>query len=436
MSKVRQYHDKVKTILPGGVFYNFNMPWEEIPLHFSDSRGSRVFDMDGKEYLDLYARFGATILGHNNQEYFEALQSANRVLCVSHTDFDYDALELINRFVPGAEMVRFGLSGTEIVQLALRIARAYTGKNKFVRFDNHYHGGADNIMGGQSNYPKDFGIKEPRGDMRGTAGRAQGILQEQSYILPWNDLSALDELLVQDQDIACVITEPVCANGGSILPQDGFLQGLRNLCDKHGVVLIFDEMITGFRMGLGGAQAHYGVTPDLTTLGKALSGGGLPVSAVAGKAHIMQLLADKTVAFPGTYNGYPLGTAAVKATIDILSRDNGAAYDSMFHHTNQLHELLQDAANQAEIELVIQGPPGLASFHCSPKELTTPSAYTYDIMMNDIVVNATLQKHGILISTVSRIYPNISLNQSDVAFFRDRIYPAMEEAKMILTEIA
>ena len=147
----QRYHERVKKILPGGVHYNFNLPWEETPLHFVDSKQSRLFDMDGNEYLDLYARFGAMILGHGHQEYIGALESAmQRVLCVSHCDFDADALELMNAHIPSAEMVRFGLSGTEILQTALRLARAYTKRNRFLRFENHYHGNADNIMGGRA----------------------------------------------------------------------------------------------------------------------------------------------------------------------------------------------------------------------------------------------------------------------------------------------
>ena len=132
-SKMQEYHEKVKQFLPGGVHYNFNLPWEESPLHFVKTENSRVFDMDGNEYLDLYARFGAMILGHANKDYQDALKEAiDRVLCVSHCDFDYEVLELIHRLVPSAEMIRFGLAGTEIVQNALRVARAYTGKNRFV----------------------------------------------------------------------------------------------------------------------------------------------------------------------------------------------------------------------------------------------------------------------------------------------------------------
>ena len=182
-------------------------------------------------------------------------------------------------------------------------------------------------MGGKSKdkahpVPKDY-----IGDTKGTAGRATGILQEQSFLIEWNDETALENLLVNHGDeIAAVIMEPVCVNGGSIMPKNGYLHKARELCNQYGIVLIFDEIITGFRMGLGGAQAKFGVIPDLTTLGKAMGGGGVPVAAIAGKKEFMQLLTNKTVIHAGTFNGYPLGTAAILSTIKILERDNGSVY--------------------------------------------------------------------------------------------------------------
>ncbi|UOK62276.1 aminotransferase class III-fold pyridoxal phosphate-dependent enzyme [Paenibacillus sp. OVF10] len=295
ITEMMQYNQRVKQWLPGGVHYNFHLPWEETPLHFKHASRSRVTDMNGNEYLDLYARFGALIVGHGNEEYNECLKDTiDRVLSVSHCDLDAEALELIHQYVPSAEMIRFGLSGTEIVQNALRLARAWTGKNRFVRFEGHYHGNADNIMGGKTArtgmpVPSDY-----PGDMKGTKGRARDAMESQSYLLPWNDAARLEELFRQHgDDIAAVIMEPVCVNGGGVMPAPGYLQKVRQLCDQYQVVLIFDEIITGFRMGLGGAQQLFGVTPDLTTLGKAIAGGGVPVSALVGRADIMKLLVDK-----------------------------------------------------------------------------------------------------------------------------------------------
>lgn len=437
MLTMNRYHEKVKELLPGGVHHNFNLPWEEIPIHYSKTKESRVWDMDGNEYLDLYARFGATILGHNNNEYKDALKDIiDRVLSVSHCDMDLEVLQSINKFVPSAEMIRFGLSGTEIVQNAIRVARAYTGKNKFVRFNNHYHGNADNIMGGRSTDYSNPIPKHYTGDIKGTEGRAKNILQDQSYMIEWNDAQLLEDLLTKHgDDIAAVIMEPVCVNGGSIMPVEGYLERVRELCDEYNVVLIFDEIITGFRMGIGGAQAQFGVTPDLTTLAKAMGGGGVPVSALVGKKEIMQLLTEKRVIHAGTFNGYPLGTAAVKTTLDILSRDNGKVYKNMCKNIERIHRILIDTAKEVNFPLIVQGPPACAAYHCCEKELLFPSEFTEEIQIKDIILNAALQRNGILISSVSRIYPNISLSSDDVSWFERKAEKAIREAKELIDEI-
>ncbi len=432
----QRYHDRVKKLLPGGVHYNFNMPWEEVPIHFVDGRGSRLTDIDGNSYLDLYARFGAMILGHAHEEYLDALAGATRVLCVSHCDFDADALELMHHHIPSAEMIRFGLSGTEILQMALRLARAHTGRNRFLRFVNHYHGNADNVMGGRvldeaNPVPVDF-----RGDYKGTAGRADGVMAEQSYMLPWNDSQRVVQFFAEHGDeLACVITEPVCVNGGSIEPALGFLELLRGLCTEYGVLLIFDEMITGVRMGLGGAQATYGVTPDLTTLGKAISGGGVPVSALVGKREVMSLLESKKVVHAGTYNGYPLGSAAVKATFEILARDGQSLLAEMHRRAEQLQSILLGEARAVGLPIIVQGPPGVSSFHCTETPLEHPGAYDFELMSKDIIVAAAMQKHGVLVSSISRMYPNAQLSDDDLEFFQGRARGALAEAQKTIEEI-
>ncbi len=437
MQSMKDYHERVKKLLPGGVHYNFNLPWEESPVHYVKTKDSRVFDMDGKEYLDLYARFGAMILGHGNKEYNDALKEVmDRVFSVSHCDLDAQALEAIHRYVPSAELIRFGLSGTEIVQNAIRVARAYTGKNRFVRFNNHYHGNADNIMGGKSKDKNNPVPSDYVGDTKGTEGRAFNILEDQSYLIEWNDEETLEELFKNhSNEIAAVIMEPVCVNGGSIMPKPGYLQKVRDLCTQHGVVLIFDEIITGFRMGLGGAQTEFGVIPDLTTMAKAVAGGGVPVAVLAGKKEIMELLTEKRVIHAGTFNGYPLGTAAVKATIDILSRNNGEVYESMKNTTGKIHEAMRKMAKEEKFPLVVQGPLLCGAYHCCEKELLTPAEYSEEIQIKDVILNAALQRNGILVSSISRLYPNISLNDSDVDWFSEHAGAAIREAKTLIEDL-
>ena len=254
--------------------------------------------------------------------------------------------------------------------------------------------------------------------------------------MPWNNIDILEELFIQKGDtIAALITEPICVNAGSIMPAPGYLQKVRELCDKYHVVLIFDEVITGFRVGLGGAQTLFGVTPDLTILGKAIAGGGVPVAALAGKKEIMQLLVDKKVIHAGTFNGYPLGAAAVKATLDILSRNQGEALVHMNEKMSVIHKLLKDRADYFELPLVIQGPPGCASYHCTLETLLEPSSYTPELMLLDIVLNTNLAKAGILVSTFSRLYPNIMLSHADIEWFENHIDKALLATKDVYEEL-
>ncbi|WP_010533487.1 aspartate aminotransferase family protein [Brachybacterium squillarum] len=433
----RAYHERLKQVLAGGVHYNFNMPWEEIPLHVASARGSRMIDLDGREYLDLYARFGANILGHRHPAYLAALHAAlEDVPGVSHGTEDLAPALALQRHLPSAELVRFGLSGSEIVQMALRLARAHTGRDDFLRFVNHYHGNADPLLGGRVEDTRHPVPVEYRGDYRGTRGRAPGSFKN-SWMIPWNDLEELETFFVRHgESLAAVLTEPVCVNGGSIEPVPGFLERLRELCTEHGVVLIFDEMITGLRMGLGGGQAHYGVTPDLTTLGKAIAGGALPVSALVGRAEIMAHLESKKVIHAGTFNGYPLGGAAVAETVGILEREEGAALTTMLCQGDEIGRVLTECAAEAGLPFIVQGPPGCASFHIRSAPLTDPRQYDFALMGKDIVAATALQRHGVLISSITRLYPNVQWGEEDSALLAERARPALVEARELIDQFS
>lgn len=437
LEKSTAYFNNLKNFLPGGVHYNFRLPWEERPIPLKSGKGTRVYDLDGNVYVDFYAKFGAMILGHNHPGYNEALrESIERILAVNHCDIDEEVCELIVRHIPCADKVRFGLSGTEIVLNALRLARAYTGKNRFIRFTGHYNGNADNLLGGRmksAEYPVPVDYK---GDFRGTAGRAASIMEDQSFLIPWNDINFLTEVVDSyHDDIAAVLMEPVCINGGGIMPKPGYLEQVRELCDRYNIVLIFDEIITGFRMGLSGAQGYFNVTPDLSTFGKAIAGGGVPVSVLAGKKEIMALLEEKKVIHAGTFNGYPLGLVAVKTTIEILGENNGENYRNMEEYTKQIHAILLEEAHKVGIPMVIQGPANCASYHCTDRELTSSSDWNSNIMFKDAVINSALARVGILVSTVSRLYSNISVNGDDVEFFKERVPAGLMAAKKIFDEV-
>jgi glutamate-1-semialdehyde aminotransferase len=433
-SKSNENAMQVKKHLPGGVHYNFYDPQAKLEkcIAFEKGRGARVWDLDGNEYLDLFCKFGALIVGHHNPRYNEALMDCiNKVLAVDQCHLEREVCEMLARHIPCAEMVRFGLSGTESIQNAVRLARAYTGKEKFVRFIGHYHGNADNIMGGEVKDPR-YPSPAPAG-RRGfdTEGRDPEILQRQSFLIPWNDSRVLEELLSNySREIAAVIMEPIAINGGGVLPKPGYLEAVRELCSRYQVVLIFDEVITGFRVGMSGAQGLFGVTPDLAVFGKAMAGGAMPVSAIVGKKEIMDLYAQQRVVHLGTFNGYPLGLAAVRATLQLLSEDQGC-YDRMGSLNLEIAKSFVRAAKEAGIPLVVQGAPNALVFHVREKPVENMVNDQADAQ-SDGLVTLLAREHGILFSYVSRIYPNLLLTEEDVAFFRERIGEVLFAAKKVL----
>ncbi len=391
-----------------------------------------MWDLDGNEHLDLFCKFGALIVGHGNEEYnAKLMQYMNKVLSVDQCDLEELVCERIIHHVPSAEMVRFGLSGTESVQNALRLARAYSCKPKFVRFQGHYHGNADNIMGGRPESAEHPVPVEYEGDFLGTDGRAPNILQDQSFLLPWNDSIALEKLLQERGDeIGAVIMEPICINGGGILPQPGYLEKVRELCTCHHVTLIFDEVITGFRVALGGAQSLVGVTPDITVFAKAMAGGSLPMSAIVGKKEIMQLYVAQKVIHAGTFNGYPLGLAAVLATIELLENDP-SCYERMENLLIQIGQALLEAAKSVGMPMVVQGVPGVLLFHSQAEVINYARDYEEITRIRDILTTRVCKDYGIQFSPISRFYSNLLMDESDVIFFRERIGEALAEVHRI-----
>ncbi|WP_084327462.1 aspartate aminotransferase family protein [Salinarimonas rosea] len=428
LQQSKSYNDRLKKVVPGGVHYSFRIPWESKQIHFARARGARAWDLDGNEYLDLFGKFGANILGHGHPGYVAALTDAlGAVTATTLGSSEAQAAERICALVPCAEMVRFGLSGTDAVENAIRLARAHTGKQRFVRFARHYHGNADNLLGGGVGEPSFPVPIETAGDLYDTEGKARDIAQQQSFLMPWNDLPALDAVIrAHGHEIAALIMEPFCVNGGGTTPVPGYLEGARRLCDAHGIVLVFDEVITGFRTSLAGAQGVLRVTPDLCTLGKALGGGALPVSAVAGQREIMRLYADRRVVHGGTFNGYPLGMAAVLATLEILSAEAGAPLERMHRTMRVLERRFLAAAERHGLDFRTSDIDGLTIVH--PRIADDGGDDPGARRRADLVTKLTgeaLAENGILVSNMNRMYGSIALEDRDVAFFEERVDAAL-----------
>ncbi|HWL45324.1 MAG TPA: glutamate-1-semialdehyde 2,1-aminomutase [Ilumatobacter sp.] len=322
--------ERSAAVIPGGVNSSiraFKSVGGE-PYVVARAEGAFVYDVEGREYVDLVQSYGAVILGHAHPAITAALQAAapDGTSYGAPTPREMKLAEAISARVPSCEQVRFMNSGTEATSTAVRLARGYTGRDRVVIFHGNFHGATDALLAAGGSGVATLGLP-------GTAGVPAGAVAE-TLVVPYNVVPTLDDT------VACVIVEPVAANMGVIPPAPGFLEGLRAECDRVGAVLVFDEVITGFRLGLAGAQGRYGVTPDLTTFGKVI-GGGLPIGAVGGRRELMETLTPLgTVFHAGTLAGNPLATAAGLAALDNL---DGDTYAFLEQQAARLAEVLGNA---------------------------------------------------------------------------------------------
>lgn len=346
MSESEKLFERARTIIPGGV----NSPvraFEPYPFFTKSANGSRLTDVDGRAYIDYCLGYGPLILGHANLEVIEAvrMQLAKGTLYGTPSKQEVELAELICECVPSVEMVRLVTTGAEATMSAIRVARGFTGKKKIVKFEGCYHGAHDCVLVKAGSGATTFGMPDSLGIPEETA--------RNTVVVPYNDVGKFEEVVRKEKEnLAAVIVEPVIGNIGVVLPKEGFLETLRELTTKYGVVLIFDEVITGFRLGLGGAQEYYGVTPDLTTLGKVL-GGGFPMAAYAGKEEIMRLIAPSGKVYQaGTYSGNPVSVAAGLATLRILHSTKGF-YSDLEKQCKELVKSVERVAEELGVKMQV-----------------------------------------------------------------------------------
>ena len=327
------------------------------PVFLERGAGSRVWDADGNEYVDFMMSFGALIHGHAHPKLVEKVSqaAAEGAHFAAATSAEVEAAERFCRMVPSAEAVRFTNSGSEATMLALRLARAHTGRHKFLKFEGHYHGWYDPYLLNAHSHPvEQLGPRENPARIPDSQGIPPATFDD-VVLAPWNDVAALERILRNhSNELAAVITEPVMANMGCILPRDGFLQRLRELTRDYGVLLILDEVVTGFRYAPGGCQEYYGIQPDISTFGKAL-GAGFPVGAVAGPRSILERMrwGDDMVLHYGTFNGHRLTMKVVTANLDLLSVDG--AY-RMLHATGDAAIIgLRQVFRRRNVKAIVQG---------------------------------------------------------------------------------
>lgn len=356
--KSRELYARACRTTPGGIQSNVRKNWKPTPMFYDHGEGSHVWDVDGNEFIDYVLARGPLLLGHSPAAVIEAsIRQIRRGLGYAGQHLlEIEAAEKLCELVPCAEMVRFSNSGGEAVHGAIRLARGVTGRTKIVRFEGHYHGWYDSQFWSSAPSLEAAGPREAPNAVPSTKGQPLNDA-ENLVVRPWNDLALVEDAFTRHPgEIAAVVTEPIMCNAGGIMPRPGFLEGLRSLCTKHGALLIFDEVITGFRVSVGGAQQLFGVTPDLATFAKGMAGG-FPVSAIAGKRDYMQAFGDLSITHAGTYNGGPPCMAATKAALGMLSADGGALLEHAHAMGRRLMDGVQAAARKIGKDVHIRGVP-------------------------------------------------------------------------------
>ncbi len=357
MTRSEELFQRAVKRIPGGV----NSPVrafgsvDEAPRFIQGAVGSKIFDVDGNAYTDYIGSWGPMILGHNDERIKEAVirASENGLSFGCATEREVEMAEFICQRIPHVEMIRMVNSGTEAVMSAIRTARGYTGKNKIIKFAGCYHGHTDAMLVSAGSGVMTSGVPD-------SAGVPKGCTQD-TMIAVYNDLDSVEKLMAESQDqVAAVIVEPVAANMGVVPPEDGFLQGLRDLCDKHKALLIFDEVITGFRLRFGGAAEYFGVTPDMVTYGKII-GAGMPVGAYGGRKEIMEMVAPSGPVYQaGTLSGNPIAMAAGLAQLKILWEDQDI-YKRLFQKGEILFEGIRKIFVEKEIGYQVNAVASLGS---------------------------------------------------------------------------
>lgn len=325
------------------------------PVFFREGRGAWLTDAEGKQYVDYIGSWGPMIAGHAHPDVVAAVQqaAAHGLGFGAPTTIETDMADLLCDLVPSMDMVRMVSSGTEATMSAIRVARGYTGRNKIIKFEGCYHGHGDSLLVKAGSGALTLGIPSSAG--------VPASIAEHTLTVRFNDLQSVRDCFAEvGDDVAGVIVEPVAGNMNCIPPAEGFLEGLREICDQYGAVLIFDEVMTGFRVSAGGAQQHYGVTPDLTTLGKVV-GGGLPVGAFGGKREVMSVISPLGPVYQaGTLSGNPVAMAAGITTLKLTQADG--FHDQLTHTSRRLTEGFQAAADKHGVPMTTNYVGGMFGF--------------------------------------------------------------------------
>ncbi|MDQ6857775.1 MAG: aspartate aminotransferase family protein [Chloroflexota bacterium] len=412
-ARSRAEHARRERTLAGGVSTAFRALQRPVPITFEHGRGARLTDIDGNEYIDYALAFGPMLLGHSPRPVLDAVrrQLATGIGYGASHRLEAELSEALCRTVPCAERAIFSNSGSEAVQAAVRIARAATGRRRIVKFLGHWHGWFDTIAVGTSG----------KTDNSPTTGGQDPAAADAVTVIPWNDETALASAL--NDEVAAVIMEPAAINSGAFAPAPGYLAAVREMTRKIGAVLIFDEVITGFRIALGGAQERYGVTPDLAVFGKAL-GNGFPISAVCGRADVMEVVSSRLVAHVGTTNGNPVCAAAAVASLGELERNATEIYPRLEALGERVANIYRDAARTYGLPLWVNQIGGAAHAFWSPTPVDRYAASLSTDMDAYLRFAEALLDAGVHVITRGLLYVSAAHTDADLDATAERVHRA------------
>lgn len=439
-TKNKEMYSRACQSIAGGLLTNFKKEKGSQPIYVKSVDGCKLTDFDGNVYRDFALTFGPAILGHSNECYKQALKNQiDKMYTCEFGTIQIETAEKIKQCINGLEIVRFGVIGSEANMQNIRAARAYTKKNMYVRFNGQFHGGQDYIIGGIVKDSENPVICHGELDYDAysqfctTQGRAKHALND-CYMIEFNDLPAMKDLFEKyGDDIAAVIMEPVAININGCVAEPGYLEGVRALCDKHNVVLIYDEIITGFRIGLGGCAEFYGVKPDLWSFSKALTGG-MPGSVYGGKKEIMATITDTKVLAAGTFNGNPVTCAGIMNVIEQLSENDCEAFKKIRHLSDRLKEGLEEKAKKYNIPFILQGFPGalVPVFTEKEKIINHQDAVENANMILLGIYSGLMKKLGVL--NTMRFFISIAHTEEDIEYVINASDAAFKEIAEMMTE--
>lgn len=414
MTSSQSLFEKAQKVIPGGV----NSPVRAFkgvggtPVFIESAKGAYITDSEGKRYIDYVGSWGPMVLGHNHPAIIDAVLHAvpNGLSFGAPTAIEIELAELVCKLVPSIEMVRMVSSGTEATMSAIRLARGYTGRDKIIKFEGCYHGHSDSLL-----------VKAGSGALTLGQPSSPGVPEDfakHTLTCEYNNLDSVKQAFEQyPNEIACLIIEPVAGNMNCIPPRENFLQGLRELCTQYGAVFIIDEVMTGFRVALGGAQAYYGVTPDLTTLGKII-GGGMPVGAFGGKKEIMEYIAPTGPVYQaGTLSGNPIAMSAGLACLTELAKEGNEQLLAM--KTKTLAEGFKTLANKHGIPLTVQYVGGMFGlfFTAQPKVESYADVMKCDVQAFNTFFHKMLEKGVYLApSAFEAGFMSLAHSDEDIAY--------------------